>query len=546
MYRSLDTYYNWCLDKANKFNIVKWDADFLAINDNLIEMLERYDLSSLDKKTAIWFSGKTIFKNKNEFFVNLNTGYNEFRIFSKLHGYKWDYAPRWEISSRIFMHDCEKIVYTKSVYLELKDLEINEFEHRTNGAFISTCTRDSQDYALMSLIKNGEYSDQKKILACGIEPTDFVQIDFNPLLPTFYDTTQFNRYECTFKELESLQEYWLNNYSQKSKPILFQNPGNLIVQGLWVGEKITDLHRMCVESFIKNGHCFILYVYDDVANLPDGVVIMNAAEILPESLVYKFNDSYAGFSDIFRSKLLYSRGGWYVDLDIFNLKRFDFSNKMVYSLDHYPENGPVVVSETGMTIFPVNEKYYCATNPIKMPKGHSMAEAMYRRCFEKIFSERMFADVFGRDSNIHVHRERLEGYITNMGLISDFNAYFTDVRQLNELISFSDILAKTRISIDDMGQKTWNEIGPRLVTKKVLEYGLSDCMFEPWYFQGFIPYYEAEKFIDPNFDFRSPLELQNGYSIDLFFTMWRNKELLEKKDRIDGTFYKYLQSLVNH
>jgi hypothetical protein len=44
--------------------------------------------------------------------------------------------------------------------------------------------------------------------------------------------------------------------------------------------------------------------------------------------------SYAGFSDVFRYKLLYDHGGWYTDLDVTCLKRPNFTTEYVFR-DHW-------------------------------------------------------------------------------------------------------------------------------------------------------------------------------------------------------------------
>ena len=62
--RSLATYYNWCVDKVNKFNFIKWDCDFFAITDNLVEMINKYNLNNCEESQSIWFSGKTLFNYK--------------------------------------------------------------------------------------------------------------------------------------------------------------------------------------------------------------------------------------------------------------------------------------------------------------------------------------------------------------------------------------------------------------------------------------------------------------------------------------------------
>jgi mannosyltransferase OCH1-like enzyme len=82
-----------------------------------------------------------------------------------------------------------------------------------------------------------------------------------------------------------------------------------------------------------------------VANVPSGVIIENATEILPESEIFVYpigegRGSYAGFSDFFRYKLLLERGGWWVDADVVALKPFEFAAPYIIATERGVKVGP--------------------------------------------------------------------------------------------------------------------------------------------------------------------------------------------------------------
>jgi hypothetical protein len=111
---------------------------------------------------------------------------------------------------------------------------------------------------------------------------------------------------------------------------------NRIIHGLWVGEKLSEIELLTLKSFTGFGHEFHLWVYEKIKNkLPKNVILQDANEIIPQKKVFrrKYNDPEAKigkgslgapFSDIFRYKLLYEKGGWWVDMDVTCLKPIDF------------------------------------------------------------------------------------------------------------------------------------------------------------------------------------------------------------------------------
>jgi hypothetical protein len=134
------------------------------------------------------------------------------------------------------------------------------------------------------------------------------------------------------------------------------------IQMLWIGE-LSKLERMALASFVANGHTVHLYAYDDLAGVPDGVQVIDAREILPEERIFRYGPeagagegSLANFANLFRYKLLYERGGWWVDADVVCLRPFDFDAPYVFAYQ----------DETSIN---------CAV--MRLPQGSAIAQSLY-------------------------------------------------------------------------------------------------------------------------------------------------------------------------
>lgn len=107
-----------------------------------------------------------------------------------------------------------------------------------------------------------------------------------------------------------------------------------VIQSLWVGFELTLNEHLCISSFLYYGHPFHLYTYNEIKNIPNGVVVKDANEIIPEYEVFQYyKGSYAGFADWFRWKLLYVKGGFWVDTDVICVKPFDFDSELIFGLE---------------------------------------------------------------------------------------------------------------------------------------------------------------------------------------------------------------------
>ena len=146
---------------------------------------------------------------------------------------------------------------------------------------------------------------------------------------------------------------------------------NDLVKSMWIDPVIGDVQLLCLNSFVLNNVEFHLYTYNEITNVPDGVVIKDANEILDRSLIFKDNKgSYATFSDWFRIKLLYDLGGWWVDCDVMWIKKFSFRDRYVFATEHFYQNGKL-------------EMRICNA-VIKMPKNSNVGKKVLTRIQHKL------------------------------------------------------------------------------------------------------------------------------------------------------------------
>ena len=120
-----------------------------------------------------------------------------------------------------------------------------------------------------------------------------------------------------------------------------------LIQSLWIGPRLSVMEHLSISSYLAHGHAYHLYVYDEVDNLPAGLVLRDANEILPASMIFQYSQykSYAGFANFFRYQLLLERGGWWVDTDTVCLKPFAFADDYVFAREQL-EDREVVTNGT--------------------------------------------------------------------------------------------------------------------------------------------------------------------------------------------------------
>jgi glycosyltransferase involved in cell wall biosynthesis len=151
--KTIATFYNWCLSKATKYNVIKWDADFICIKNNFNELVNMFDLKNREDKFAIWFTGYTLFENNNDYYLKYNSYYNEYRIYSYKNGFEWSEAIKCEYVEP-YVKSCLINIHTYDhpLFYEIKSTSIDEFVGRSS----MIDSRDIVDFEILNKIKNNE------------------------------------------------------------------------------------------------------------------------------------------------------------------------------------------------------------------------------------------------------------------------------------------------------------------------------------------------------------------------------------------------------
>lgn len=93
---------------------------------------------------------------------------------------------------------------------------------------------------------------------------------------------------------------------------------------LWVGENLPNFQKLCLSSFIENSFEVNLFTYNEVTNLPKGIKILDANDIVPKNKIFIketfLGKSLAAFSDFFRYEMFNKiPDSIWIDCDIFCL-----------------------------------------------------------------------------------------------------------------------------------------------------------------------------------------------------------------------------------
>jgi hypothetical protein len=104
------------------------------------------------------------------------------------------------------------------------------------------------------------------------------------------------------------------------------------IQMFWHGAPLSRVEKLSLTSFVRNGHPVDLYVYDELAEVPGGVRLMDANHILPRASLFRHRrtQSLALFADWFRYRLLLERGGIWADMDMVCLRPFDYDTTRIF------------------------------------------------------------------------------------------------------------------------------------------------------------------------------------------------------------------------
>lgn len=169
---------------------------------------------------------------------------------------------------------------------------------------------------------------------------------------------------------------------------------------LWVSEEeyLPELPILSLKSMVLTNHDVILYTYNYIKNVPEGVIVKDANEIYDKSMIFRYkrgwSRSYSGFANLFRLKRLYEQGGTWVDLDIILIK----------NLNEVYDDDIIICSEPNK-----NAYIHCNNAILRFPKKDPFIEHMFD-----------FAEERGKDVN---HGETGPHLITKEIFKRNFTSY---------------------------------------------------------------------------------------------------------------------------
>jgi hypothetical protein len=166
-------------------------------------------------------------------------------------------------------------------------------------------------------------------------------------------------------------------YKTRQKRTLSNNTKNknkkkIIVQSLWVGSRLSRMENYSIKSFLVLGYEYHLYTYEKVKNVPKGVKLKNGNDIMPKNEIFNMKSTYLPFSDIWRYKMLYEKGNYWVDLDMIAIKPFDFKEEYVFSSERTIQEGAY---KSAAPLVP-------NIGILKAPKGSEFFLEAYNKCLE--------------------------------------------------------------------------------------------------------------------------------------------------------------------
>ena len=148
---TLGNYYNWTASKATFNKKIKWDGDFYAITENLIELLNQY--RNIDDLMCVWFSGLTLFVHKDNNYFKNHSFYNEYRMFCNKEKKIWNDTNISETSSNFKNSTSKKYKYEKPIFIEIKNTNKNEFASRST---LWNDGRDNIDNDILNQLSNNK------------------------------------------------------------------------------------------------------------------------------------------------------------------------------------------------------------------------------------------------------------------------------------------------------------------------------------------------------------------------------------------------------
>lgn len=166
------------------------------------------------------------------------------------------------------------------------------------------------------------------------------------------------------------------------------------IHGFWHGGPLSTMERMSIQSYLNQGHKFVLHSYGRIPGVPPGTDESDAGIIVPERDISRFRN-LANFSDWFRWNCIAQRGGYWADLDTVALRPL-------------PSSVPYCFGDGDCA----KGKNRVGAGSVKMPSGSPLARWLVKRVAEMDTSAVTDFSAYGPTLLMEgINRFNLRGYL---------------------------------------------------------------------------------------------------------------------------------------
>ncbi len=103
------------------------------------------------------------------------------------------------------------------------------------------------------------------------------------------------------------------------------------VASLWIGERLHYLNQLCLLSHVRQGHPTTLYCTDSVSNVPEGIEVRPASEIMDIDMEIVRQTSESFLSNVFRYHMIKATDAVWIDCDAFCHRPFPDEMTHIYA-----------------------------------------------------------------------------------------------------------------------------------------------------------------------------------------------------------------------
>ena len=105
---------------------------------------------------------------------------------------------------------------------------------------------------------------------------------------------------------------------------------------LWIGGPLSWMEQLCLKSFVDKGQKITLFSYEDIPNVPEGVIRRDGREIIDtdDFIKYEQKNSFALFADWFRLHMIHQCPSMiWIDTDVYCHRPMDYESDYVFGFE---------------------------------------------------------------------------------------------------------------------------------------------------------------------------------------------------------------------